>query len=194
VLASAMTGLSSRLDSKFLTAYWLPAFVAALGGFGILTVVVGAEQMQNWIYDLDSVEQTLAVLLLVLLISMLAFVLRAISHSLIEIFAGDALPRVVADWSTRGQFKLKRRRADRDGIKLNAPITSISPQLAANGLAASFPLTMPKLSRLFSATSSPPRPSTLDSPTPWKGFSGGPASRPSSRSTFRTGSVGPRRR
>jgi hypothetical protein len=43
VLASA---LSARIDSKLLTGYWLPAFVA---------VLVGPSRMEAWVYDLDSV-------------------------------------------------------------------------------------------------------------------------------------------
>lgn len=73
--------------------------------FILLTVVAGGEQMAERISSFDSVEQALAVLLLLLLTSMLAFVLRAISRPLLELFSGEALPRVVADWSTRGQLR-----------------------------------------------------------------------------------------
>lgn len=111
MLASALGALSDRLDSKFLIAYWLPAFVATLGGFGLLAFLAGAEQIDAWIYGLDSVEQTLAVLLIVLTVTMGAFVLRALSRPVSEVFAGEALPRGVADWSTRGQLRGKRRAA-----------------------------------------------------------------------------------
>ena len=111
VLGSAIGALSGRMDSKFLTAYWLPAFVFALGSFGILAGLVGLQQIDDWIYGLDSVEQTLGVLILVLLISMVAFVLRALTRPITELFAGIALPRAVATWSTRGQLRVKTRGA-----------------------------------------------------------------------------------
>jgi hypothetical protein len=109
VLSSALGALTDRIDSKFLTAYWLPAFVAGLGGLGILAVLVGPEQMDDWIYGLDSVEQSLAVLVLLLAITMLAFVLRALTRPITEIFAGQLLPRAVAEWSTRGQLAIKHK-------------------------------------------------------------------------------------
>ena len=140
MLASALTNLSGRLDSKFLTAYWLPAFVAVLGSFGVLTVLVGGEQLDDWVYNLDSVEQTLGVLLLVLLISMVAFVLRAISRSLIEIFSGDALPRAVADWSRRGQLRIKHRMAQSSGVMPDAPAAALTPEQMAVWLKREFPL------------------------------------------------------
>lgn len=139
MLASALAGVGGRLDSKFLVAYWLPAFAAVMGGFGILTIVAGVEQMQDWVYDLDSVEQTLAVLLLVLLISMLAFVLRAISRPLIEIFAGDALPRVVTEWSRRGQLRAKRRLSGPNTMTFNSTGTTLSPQQTAQWVRREFP-------------------------------------------------------
>jgi hypothetical protein len=140
VLATALSVICGSLDSKFLTAYWLPAFAAVFGGFGVLVVIVGGEQIDDWIYNLDSVEQTLAVLLLVLLVSMLAFVLRAISRPMIEIFAGDALPRVVADWSTRGQLRVKRRLEQRSEAKPAAAASVLSPQQMAAWLRRDFPL------------------------------------------------------
>ncbi|MFN8591755.1 MAG: hypothetical protein U0031_09880 [Thermomicrobiales bacterium] len=109
MLGSALSALSDRVDSKFLTAYWLPAFVFALGGFIILAICVGMAQIDTWIYDLDSVEQSLGVLLIVLLITMVGFVLRALTRPIAEAFSGAGLPRAVADWSTRGQLRAKQR-------------------------------------------------------------------------------------
>ena len=113
MLVSALSTLGDRLDSKFLTAYRLPAFVAVLGAFGSLAVLVGAKQLDVWVSDLDSVEQTLAVVLIVLAITMIAFVLRALSRPIVKMFAGVALPRAVAEWSTRGQLAVSNRAARR---------------------------------------------------------------------------------
>jgi hypothetical protein len=109
MLGSALSALSDRLDSKFLTAYWLPAFVAVFGWFGILTVIVGPSRMEDWVYNLGSVEQTIAVLVILLAITMAAFVLRALSRPISEAFAGAALPKPVADWSARAQRRAKTR-------------------------------------------------------------------------------------
>lgn len=108
MLGSAIGALSDRLDSKFLTAFWLPAFVAVLGGFGILAGLVGADQLVAWIDELDSVQETIAVILIMLAITMVASVLRALSRPIISLFAGEAMPRVVAEWSIRNQRKARQ--------------------------------------------------------------------------------------
>lgn len=109
MLGSALSALGGRLDSKFLTAYWLPAFVAMLGALGVFTVIVGPATVGDWFADLDSVEQTLGAIIIVLAMTMVAFVLRAISRSLSEIFTGNALPPRLAAWSKRGQLRIKSR-------------------------------------------------------------------------------------
>lgn len=139
MLASALSALGGRLDTKFLTAYWLPAFVAVLGSFGILAVIAGAKQFDEWIYNLDSVEQTLAVLLLVLAVTMLAFILRAISRPLTEVFAGNALPRMVAEWSTRGQRRVKHKAAEMPGAGTDRPEVVAATQRQSQWLQQSFP-------------------------------------------------------
>jgi hypothetical protein len=139
VLASALGALGDRLDSKFLTAYWLPAFVAVLGGFGILALLVGAEQIDAWIMNLDSVEQTLAVILIVLAITMAAFVLRALSRPIVKMFAGDALPRAVATWSTRGQLAGKYKAAQELGDDADRPESVALRQRKATWLSQAFP-------------------------------------------------------
>lgn len=109
MLSSVIGALGDRMDSKFLTAYWLPSFVFVFGSLCLLGLGVGWEQLEAWITDLDSVEQTLCALIVVLLISMVAFLLRSLSRPVTEVFAGVALPRVVARAFTRGQVRAKRR-------------------------------------------------------------------------------------
>lgn len=138
MMASALGAIGGRLDSKFLIAYWLPAFVAVLGSFGILAVLVGAGQIDAWITDLDSFEQALAVVLIVLAITMAAFVLRALSRPIAKMFAGDALPRAVAAWSTRGQLASKSKATQALGSP-ERPRTGAARQRAAIWLDQAFP-------------------------------------------------------
>jgi len=108
VLSSAIGALGDRMDAKFMTAYWLPAFVFTLGGLCALGLMVGPGQIDAWISGLDSVEQTLGVAIIVLIVSMLAFILRALTRPITEVYAGIAIASAVAAWSTRGQLGAKQ--------------------------------------------------------------------------------------
>lgn len=142
-MASALGALGGRLDSKFLTAYWVPAFVALLCGLGILSIQVGPERVAAWIYDLDSVEQTLATVIVALAVTMVASILRALSRPIALAFAGDTLPSTVAAWSTRGQKKTRYRTmhrhrgqgSDREGVG-----DAASPEAVRKQLTRVFPL------------------------------------------------------
>ncbi|MCA9878735.1 MAG: hypothetical protein KC442_13165, partial [Thermomicrobiales bacterium] len=109
MLSSVIGALGDRMDSKFLTAYWLPAFVFVMGGLCAFGLVAGSGQLEAWVSDLDSVEQALGALVVVLLISMMAFMLRALTRPIAELFAGVALPRGVAMAFTQGQVRAKNR-------------------------------------------------------------------------------------
>ena len=92
MLFSALGSIGSRLDSKFITAYFAPAFVAVLGTIWILVVSTGSERFGEWVEQLDSVEQAIAVLILVLVTSMLGHVLQALARPIAQLFAGRAWP------------------------------------------------------------------------------------------------------
>jgi hypothetical protein len=139
VLSSAISALSSRLDSKFLTAYWLPAFVAVLGGIGILGAMVGFPRVDAWLSARDSVAQSLSALVVLLLITMLAFVLRALTRPIVEIFGGTALPRGVAAWSTRGQLRVKTDSARLLGAASTRPESLAATRQATLWLTQVFP-------------------------------------------------------
>jgi hypothetical protein len=139
VLSSAISALSGRLDSKFLTAYWLPAFVAVLGGIGILGGLVGFRQVDAWLSSRDSVAQSLSALVVLLLITMLAFVLRALTRPIVEIFGGTALPRGVAAWFTRGQIRVKTDSARLLGAASTSPESLAATRQATLWLTQVFP-------------------------------------------------------
>src|SRR4051794_35421459 len=92
MLFSALGSVGSRLDSKFITAYFAPAFVAVLGTLWVLVVSTGSERFGDWVEQLDSVEQAIAVLVLVLVTSMLGHVLQALARPIAQLFAGRAWP------------------------------------------------------------------------------------------------------
>ncbi|MEZ4564871.1 MAG: hypothetical protein R2853_19250 [Thermomicrobiales bacterium] len=138
MFASALSALSDRLDSKFLTAYWLPAFVAVLGAFGILAAVVGREATEAWVFGLDSVAQTLFALIVLLAMTMVAFILRAVSRPVVEVFAGHTLPRQAARWSARSQ---RRKQALADAMAASPTVTDeTSTQQVALQLGRMYPL------------------------------------------------------
>ena len=79
MLFSAMGSLGERLDSKFITAYFFPAFAAVLGTFWILVAATGGERFAERLEQLDSVQQAIAVVLLLLTTAMIAHLLRALA-------------------------------------------------------------------------------------------------------------------
>jgi hypothetical protein len=139
VLSSTLGALTDRIDAKFLTAYWLPAFVGVFGGFLMLGVLVGARQMDAWVNDLDSVEKSIGALVVLLQITMLAFVLRAMTRPIAEVFAGSALPRTVADWSKKGQRRARNATAQMLGVDSVLPDTSMAAPPAMYRLNQMFP-------------------------------------------------------
>jgi hypothetical protein len=60
-----------------LTASWLPAFVAPLGGFGLLVVWIGSGWVGAWLVERDPVGHVVGMLLLLIVTMVDAFVLPA---------------------------------------------------------------------------------------------------------------------
>jgi hypothetical protein len=139
VFASAIGALSDKLDAKFLTAYWLPAFVAVLANVALLAILAGPGQIDALTSNFDSVQQTLAVLILLLAITMLAFVFRALGRVILALFAGDALPRPIADWSARGQARARKRELRLLGPAPERLASLPSAQQVAHSLKQRFP-------------------------------------------------------
>jgi hypothetical protein len=138
MLDSALSALSGTLDSKFVTAYWLPACVFVLGSLGLLAVRVGPEELATELIDLDTVEQGLSVVIILVLITILAFIVRALTLPIAEIFAGRALPPAIAAWSTRGQLRRKARTDQR--IQSNADTETSTVRLATLRQRVYFPV------------------------------------------------------
>jgi len=109
VLFSAIGSIGERLDSKFITAYFFPAFVAVVGSLWILVASVGGERFAERIAELDSVEQGIAVAIVLLVTMMLAHMLSALARPIATFYAGRAFPAPVREWSIRGQLKARRR-------------------------------------------------------------------------------------
>lgn len=111
MFSSMITAVADRFDSQFLTAYWVPAFVAVLGSLGIVVGRIGPDRAGVWITDRDSVQQTLLALILVVVITMLAFVLRALRLPIANLYAGAMFPSGVASHSIAAQRKVKGDRS-----------------------------------------------------------------------------------
>jgi hypothetical protein len=109
VLFSAIGSLGDRLDSKFITAYFFPAFVAVLGTIWILVVSVGGERFGERMAELDSVEQGIGVAVILLVTMMLAHMLSALARPIATFYAGRAFPGPVRQWSIRGQLQARLR-------------------------------------------------------------------------------------
>ena len=106
---AALGALSDKWDANFLTACWLPAFVAVLANVGLLSLLVGPTTLGTWATDLDAVEQGFAALLVVVVITLLALLLRALALVIVAGFVGELLPPRVATWALRGQQRARRR-------------------------------------------------------------------------------------
>jgi hypothetical protein len=103
VIDYTLSSLSERLDTNFLTSCWLPAFFAVLANVGLFTGLVGWDALEAWLYNLDAFEETIVAVIILVVITMVALLLRALSFMTMGFFVGDALPRIVAEWATRGQ-------------------------------------------------------------------------------------------
>ena len=109
MLFSALGSIGDRLDAKFITAYFFPAFVAVLGSIWILVTAVGGERVVERVEELDSVEQGIAVAVILLVTLMLAHLLSALARPIATFYAGRAFPGPVREWSIRGQRKARVR-------------------------------------------------------------------------------------
>lgn len=109
MLFSAIGSLGDRLDSRFITAYFVPAFIAVLGSIWILIAAIGGERFAERLVALDSVEQAIGVALILLLTLMIAHLLSAMARPIATVYAGRAFPTPVREWSIRGQLNARLR-------------------------------------------------------------------------------------
>ncbi len=104
-----LSSLSERLDTSFLTASLLPAFFAVLGNLGFFVVLVGPDTLADWMLNLDSFEETIVAVIIIVIITMVGLLLRALSFVTVALFVGELLPRSVAAWATRRQQLARSR-------------------------------------------------------------------------------------
>lgn len=109
MLFSSLSSVAERLDSKFITAYFFPAFVAVMGSIWILASGFGAERLAVRLEELDSVEQAILVGIVLLVTMMMAHMLSALARPIGTFYAGRVLPGRVREWSIRGQLKARLR-------------------------------------------------------------------------------------
>jgi hypothetical protein len=92
----------------------LPAFVAILTNLGFVTLLVGPATVPEWLDTLDSFEETIVLVIVLVAITMVAFLLRALTFITFAFFVGSALPRPIAEWSARGQRRNRVRALAKD--------------------------------------------------------------------------------
>ena len=96
MFSSMVTGAADRFDTHFFGAYWLPAFVAVIGSIGVVVGRVGPGSAGAGVTDRNSVQQTLIALILIVSITMLAFMLQALRLPMVRLYAGATFSRDVA--------------------------------------------------------------------------------------------------
>jgi hypothetical protein len=109
MFTSALSDLSGRVDSTFLTAFLVPALVAIFGGGAIILVHVGPGPAIQSVQALDTMEQGILVLIVLIATLLLAFLLKAVSLAVFGLFAGDSLPAWLAAPLTRSQVAARQR-------------------------------------------------------------------------------------
>src|SRR4051794_22160112 len=95
MLISALGSIGDRLDSKFTTAYFFPAFVAVLGTIAILVRQAGDARFVTWVGQFDSLQQGVIVFVLLLGTFMLAHMLRAMARPIAQVYSGRAYPELL---------------------------------------------------------------------------------------------------
>jgi hypothetical protein len=109
MLISAVGSISERLDSKFITAYFFPAFIAVLGTLWVAVTAMGGERFADRIAGLDSVEQGIVAAVILLITMMIAYMLRSLGRPIAQLFAGRTIPGFAKDTSIRSQLRARRR-------------------------------------------------------------------------------------
>lgn len=125
MFGTALSALGDRLDTKFLTAYWTPSFVGALLGLVLYARVAGPAEVRDWLGGLDSVGQGLVTMVVLLCVTVLGFVLQALSHTVVAFFSGALAPRAVVGWMRQSQAGRQSRAAR---------LAAAGPLLAGGGL------------------------------------------------------------
>src|SRR5690242_19748578 len=119
---SALGSVGQRLDPKFVTAYFFPAFVAVLGTMAIVVRYAGNARFIAWLAQYDSLQQGVIFLALLLGTLMLAYMLQSLARPIGRLYAGRAYPELVrrllrpVQARERGKVRLDRttyQRGDR---------------------------------------------------------------------------------
>jgi hypothetical protein len=128
MLISAIGSIGERLDSKFITAYFFPAFIAVLGTLWVAVTALGGERFAERVAGLDSVEQAIFTGILLLITMMVAYMLRSLGRPIAQLFAGHTFPRVVKDKSVRSQLRARSRaRLSSAMISRNERLVPVDP-------------------------------------------------------------------
>lgn len=104
--------LSGFFDRRFMVAYWAPAFLA-FGLTGLIDAAhVGLPVVENWWINVSILEQSWLAVALLFIITVLAYLLQALTGPLVRLYEGYLLPKRLAEWARSGQQMTYRRLHD----------------------------------------------------------------------------------
>lgn len=105
MLSGFLDKIGGLFDSRFIIAYWAPLFVAM--GLGVITVMLytGWEAFLGWWLSTSLTEQAILGSVALFLVTILSYLLQALTLPLIRFYEGYTYPRWLANWS-----RLEQRR------------------------------------------------------------------------------------
>ncbi|HYO15592.1 MAG TPA: hypothetical protein VE685_20540 [Thermoanaerobaculia bacterium] len=103
MLISFLDRLNGLFDRHFMVGQWAPASVALVLAGSIATVSIGSGRVLRWWTGLQPLEQTWLTLAALLAVTVLAYLLLALSNVSIRFYEGYTWPGWLASWSTRRQ-------------------------------------------------------------------------------------------
>ncbi len=140
MLAAALGDLTGKVDSAFLTAFLAPAAVAVLGVSAMVVVHAGVEPALAWMHAFTAMEQGIVLLIVAIGTMVIAFMLRALSATVLEFFAGVVLPSWMTARMRSGQIAARQRSRRQVESAIAAGSRDLATQQRLLAHTARFPL------------------------------------------------------
>jgi hypothetical protein len=105
---SFMEVLGGFFDRRFILAYWAPAFIAASLLGGVLLLGLGWQRTLNWWAGISTLEVTILGVGALVAITVLAYLLQAMTATVIRLYEGYGWGNRVANWARSEQRRAWR--------------------------------------------------------------------------------------